>query len=843
MFKRIALLLSIIIAFSAFTPSFAEDELSKAEEKLKILVSLGVADEKDSEKISQFNYISKAEFIGYICSMMGFGEIAEGSLEEMFAFAHNMGIIRSATENNDGQLRYDEALTMLVRAAGYDYHANQCGGFPTGYILMADKLDITEDMSGSSDRYLKVHEAVTLLYNMIDAGIADFDSISEEGVTYSGEIKDTVFGAYRNIYKVKGIVEATGTSSLYNNVLSKPGYVIISGKQYEGYISDDLLGHSVTAITERNDDVVSVLGVVDGDNKVLVIDGDDIDGVSADFENIEYIDDNDKEKIAKVSVIAKVIYNGLPLADDPVNYSNPDDGMLTLIDNNNDGLYDVVNIKNYETVVVNDVSVYAEKIGNIYKYDSALSSLDLRIDGDEDFVEIIKDGEECSIYDLQSKDVLSVLKAQSGNRKRIEIEVSRKVVSGAASKMATVNGETILTIDGNEYALSEGYKKANAAGDSEAREISLGTEYNFYLNSRGEIAYVNYPVSGLQYAIVKAIASDTGIETTYRIKLFTSSGDWNTYTLKDKLIYNGERRSAAYAEQNLSQMISLGSEITVIGYELDAEGKICKIEAAVENGTDEERLNSKTNFSSTYRPHNNSLAPQLFIGNNPIVWRVVTSDMANDSAYSVTNVNSAFREGWGNTVSAYGVDDYGFIKILVVFYSDTHMRLLNEESNLFIVRDIGKSLMEDGTVKYQLTGAITNYPNISCYTEKEELISGLKPGDVVSLGFDANNNLLAVDKCHSFADDGLPYKMESDLWVNSAILKGRVKKYDPERKFVDIDCGTGSWIVRTTAGPSVLIYDMESGQVEKGSLSDLTEDSYIITKINYYKMKSIVIVQ
>lgn len=563
--------------------------------------------------------------------------------------------------------------------------------------------------------------------------------------------------------------------------------------------------------------------------------------VSADLSKLTYASNN-KNKTANISAAAAFIYNGLPYDGDSNLDFKPEDGNIELIDNNNDGIYDVVFIQSYKTVVVDYVSEFAEMIQGIYAYDPENIAVNLNSENGESIISIVSGDKLLLPEDIERLDVLRILEAENGAKRKVTVELSRETVRGSVAEIADKNSETVLYVDGRELVLSATFKKAIEKGDVNAKKISIGKQYNFHLDSTGKVAYATELDSALTYAIVKSTCSLDGIDPVYMIKVFTQDGEWMELTLSDKIMYNGERINAEAAIQDLNLAVQTGSSITVIGYELDKEGKIKTMEAAIENCSDSERLNSQTNLSCIYRSHNNSLNSQLFIAESPIVWTVLSDKMGEDDSYSISSIGSIFTEGWGYDVSVYDIDEYGFAQILVVYLTEDFYSLRNDERQVFVVDGVGEALLPDGTIGQQVTGGMGGYENLKFYLEDEEIAADLCPGDVISVFLDKNGNLLSLDKYYSFKNDGFSYKTASDLWISLAILQGRILKYDIERKFIEIDCGDNNWIVRTSVVPSVLIYNTSRGTVEKGTLDDLVQGSFVVAKINYFKLISIVVI-
>jgi hypothetical protein len=104
-------------------------------------------------------------------------------------------------------------------------------------------------------------------------------------------------------------------------------------------------------------------------NSFLSLVGKNVQGVSDKFDSIEYcLEDSAKTKKVDLGITLKIIYNGkadsLYTKDDFIKKNNK----IKLLDNNTDGIFEVVFISSYETMMVNYASTYSKTIYN--KFDT-----------------------------------------------------------------------------------------------------------------------------------------------------------------------------------------------------------------------------------------------------------------------------------------------------------------------------------------------------------------------------------------------------------------------------------------------------------------------------------------
>ncbi len=121
------------------------------------------------------NTLSRAEFATIMCRLMGVSEPEQ--INSIFpdvpyqhwasgyiSTAQKSGYINGYTDGNFGpedRLTYEQTITILVRGLGYEEIALQVGGYPSGYIQIAQNLGITDNTE------LKIGEPITRITTAI----------------------------------------------------------------------------------------------------------------------------------------------------------------------------------------------------------------------------------------------------------------------------------------------------------------------------------------------------------------------------------------------------------------------------------------------------------------------------------------------------------------------------------------------------------------------------------------------------------------------------------------------------------------------------------------------------
>lgn len=133
---------------------------AKAVEKL---AEAGIITGDENGNFNPNNTITRAEVAAMICRMM-YGEEAAKSFNESpftdvptkhwaagyIKWSVDCGIINGYGDGKFGPedaVTYEQVVKMLVCSRGWEQEAEDAGGYPDGYLAMAEEIGITEDMT------------------------------------------------------------------------------------------------------------------------------------------------------------------------------------------------------------------------------------------------------------------------------------------------------------------------------------------------------------------------------------------------------------------------------------------------------------------------------------------------------------------------------------------------------------------------------------------------------------------------------------------------------------------------------------------------------------------------
>ncbi len=740
-------ILVVLVMVASQTVVFA----SAGDMEYNVMVDTGIIPADSQRSYENNAVVTRGEFASALLNLTGkeaylppksvFTDISGHKYEKEIATLAESGIISGYADGSfkpDETITYEQMVKLLVSAAGYDELAKVKGGFPAGYFAIAKSTDITLGVSlGYSDN-AGFRDMVKLLYNTANANMlletSFVQSAEGDSVTFSTDDSRTVFGEYKKIYKVRGIVTATPSTSLNGGSDVGEGLVRIEDVIYDCGVADadEYLGMYVTAYYQASGNgenkVVSIQP--ESKNTVKTIKAEDVAKDSGEFSYDCFVAyEGDSLKKYTLSKDMDLIYNGKAYTGFDLDTMKPETGNVTLIDNNGDRAYDVVLINEFENFVVESIAK-----GEMTVYDKYGKSLKLE---DVESLSIVSQyGDIMEYNELKEWDVLSVFRSK--DNLVVKINVMNDPVTGKVEKLDDEDG---VTIDGDTFEVAESFKEALESGVADIDEIKLGQRGVFYLDFDEKIAAANLKIdASWQYAmLVNAAMDDEAFNKTLKLNLYGTNDRFEAYSCASK-VNNGKT-----PEEILSMLQTNGAIVPqLIKFKVNSEGLVNKIVLGDKNaeGDDELRLvaekEERKYTEGAYRmidfTNNN-----ILVDGSTILFIAPSSEenYYDEASYSVRNYKFLKHGDWYN-ISAYDTDFSDLAKVMVVYTSAV------EEypyTSITLVDEIITEIDAEGTVRQKLCGYKWDGTEVSCYEETEGLFDGLEQGDIVRYDLNTKNRI------------------------------------------------------------------------------------------------------
>ena len=581
-----ALALTTFASAASFTDVAEDSVYYRAVEQLH---KIGIIDGYTDGTFKPEQTVTRAEMAKLIAAMQGYADSAAGKATTKFSDVPSThwasGYIASATGTGidglpDGtfaperNVKYEEAVKMIMATLGYTVIANAEGGYPMGYISAAIKEKVTEDVTKANIGSDASRGTIAqLIYNAIDTPLVEQITWNKDGsgdyVKYDGALTgytamgDATYREYKTlmtenleIVKGEGVVTDcayygfSGTASIDKDDEMTVDIAVskVWGHDYD-FESDgilvansdavDYIGKSVEFYAIQNDyedwEILSVLEL-EAFNKSVTFDLDAVDTAkTTDDTAIWYFKDGAK---SSTKVVLQQAVGDAPEFKAMFNYTSASSvydllaglkkgkvsGQVTLIDNDKFNGYDAVIIEAAASAVVDEIVddvIY-------FKDDAQFKAIDAddnedayilsEIDTDDDnlVVKFVKDGAEITADEVAVEDVLSIVYVDDSGY------IVADVMSNVIETVLSASKDSLTSVTGKAYKLDGTYYDAGVDNFS----IKVGDKAKFYIDKYGKIAYVDDKVSVAgNYAYITGVDfEDEGFGKVLSIQMLTKDG-------------------------------------------------------------------------------------------------------------------------------------------------------------------------------------------------------------------------------------------------------------------------------------------------------------------------------
>lgn len=603
----------------------AEDEL-----RIEKLEALGVID----VKYSAASYVTRRQMAEIIVRYMNLA-VTSSEAETPFrdvktsdtAYVairtlYDMGIVSGDYDkrfNPDNYLTYDEALVFIINAIGYKMFAVREGGYPTGYHRVAISHGMLKNLSikNGSDA-VKLPDVYKMLEAALSAAAIEESFYGNGDSTYSFSATETFLSTTYGIRKYRGVVSGNEYTRLANAKATLTDEQIeIDGangkKVYEtpGYFYGYMLGYTVDYYLKDakgvNDYELKYIEEANKLNKKIKIDADDllVEKTASSSNRIYYKDaDKNDEHISFGSVY--YIYNNQSASFTTFADALPARGYIEALDNNSDGIYDVLFVYEYVSYVVEAVDVY----DNIVTVNDGKKEIKINLNNRKEKHAVYLAGTTGlkDINAITAGSVVSVMTSKSVTPVRT-IYVSTKTVTG-----------TITTFDSDDgYQIGENYYKPY-----DGVSFKVGTKGLFYVDMNDQLVDYSYNAADDKavYGIMTAFESgENRDDPAITVKIYARTGEFVTLPLAEKVklggkVYDLSDRTTA---DNAARWINDSSDPDALITSLypvkytEVNGEIKSIMKALPADTPSEAGDGqfkviKENIVTIYKRHSNIIA-------------------------------------------------------------------------------------------------------------------------------------------------------------------------------------------------------------------------------------------
>ncbi|MCI9626286.1 MAG: hypothetical protein HFI90_05830 [Clostridia bacterium] len=764
-----------------------------------------------------------------------------------------LGIVRGEENylfNPDKTISYEEAVSIAVNAMGYNVKAMVNGGYPAGYIMVARDVGILVNVGNEA----KSGNLANLIFNMMKEPMLATSTVSNEYVTYQGDDEDyTILHVYWNIKLGKGMVTETAETSLSGAGRMGKGNVRIGDNVFsqEDTNAANYFGYQVEFFYKDENETVNPLVYVYTKSKMNTekqIAAADIRSVDMLSRTISYYDGARTGKESFAAAVY-VVYNGVVLTDYTEEDLMPDYGNITLLDNNNDGVYEFIFVNEIHYFVVGSANESAMKIYEKYTGET------LDLSGQSVSVRITKDGAEFSLSKLAAYHVLSVKASRDATK--YDITVSDKVVKG---KVESIDSEGDITINGSVYEVYKNIENRPKLGDTGA----------FYISAEGLLVAAER-THVQRVAVVCELGTAAALDNGYQMKVVTANGEavWN---LANKVKLNDTTVTAMNAFNTLRELYSDKSNSRIIDYELNNSGELQTINTPQNNTDgsikyDESVLTMDFETTAGHRYFNQLLGAKYKLNSDCTVvyTSMIDAEGKMDPDYVAIGTVGALESGDSyNNFRLYSIDEYQCASIMELTNRTSKGSAMDfsYDAQAFIVAKIARETDKEGMQATKIygyqggsyTSALFNgestvddqYPNT--VSTPIQSPADLKVGDMLQLTRDDNGIVTTYRVLYNIVD-GLEEKeimqhlgsgYQGYPHIDTAM--GTVERYSDDVMLVKVGSVTNLYL---TNNPKV--YKYKDGEIEEAVLGDVEASaltghgSKVLVHANQKKIQELII--
>lgn len=737
----------------------------------------------------------------------------------------------TGTFRPDDQIKYGEAVTILVRALGYEPQALAKGGFPTGYIATANSIGLTKNVSGSADKLIARGDVAKLAYNALNINLMEQTGF---GTNISYEVTDkTLLEDKLGTQLVTGRVEAVGTSVLGTGTALLKNEIKIDGNVYNTGNADvrNVLGFTVDAYVTKNArnkrQTLAAVVPAEGKNNTITVNADSIakiDNTSSGMALHYYADADLRTKTIKATLSsdAQIIYNGKSASKDK--FDVIDSGSIVLLDSNGDSRYDTAFVNETVNYVVDKVYPASDKIVDKYN----MGTLELDLEDETKTIVIEKGGKNATLKDLKEWDVLTITKSE--DNELIYAIAVHNTIEGKITEKDSLN----VYIGDKKYRVAANYTDT----------LSLGTEGTFYLDFEGKIAaFDGKSVKSSNYAYLDQMAISTGMDKVLNLKLFTRDGELLTLSTGDKVRVNSD--TALTAQQAFDK---IGSAKKLVTYETNAKGVVTRINTYKESlavNEDEFVLNVDED-NVVYRASSSKLISSdmsISVGANTLIFDIPENGSSDDYAVRDKNI---FADGGLYDVKVFDITEDYRAGVIIVTNSDAKA---DEESAIAVVDKITTAKNDSGETIHKVY-VLSEGKEMTLVSEDNKTFektngSLVSQGDIIQYRKNASGEVDAVTVLFNISEKDTEFK--NKISDNLTTVYGKITKIFSDS--INVQVSGGKTENYDFEDARIYVYDSTRSKtkVSVGDSSDLSlydnNSSRVFVKIFKDEVQEIVVVK
>lgn len=521
-------------------PEYSDIENPKELDSAILIENLGIINSVNSTTYGKDFLVAAEEAAVMVAKAKGMKIGQELSSEQAYLEALNYGIKLPTGVARTDYISKLDFIYMMELAFGYGPYFEVFGEYPQGVIDLGIELELYDLNDGSLQDNASKIEIACIISNFLKSSSIQLSTSGGNVVYNSSDI--TWLEKIFNLKLNEGVVTSNYYTTLFEPKESF-GSGAIDNISYpdDNSLLNDFIGKNIIYLTDTNEsDAIRFAWENKSKNQILEITASDIKNVNNN--SIEtYISGH---KRIRLQYPYNVIRNGVAYLnfDPELDFYN-DLATFVFIDNDNDGIYEVIYYEDPVLVISDYIAVNdgTELLVN------GQNNINIKISDYQD-MDVYIDGKNSSIGSIPKGSLVYLYYSEDNNV--VRIEVSSKNIVG---RLSSINNNNIV-VDGESFEVTDYFKKHK----QEMSCVKVGEIAQFLLDKDGKV------VIGIDSGIfdsdrkfcliVSAIYSD--LEEPH-IKLYDETGAIKDLFVANKVTIDGRRKS----KYELNDIISANNQV------------------------------------------------------------------------------------------------------------------------------------------------------------------------------------------------------------------------------------------------------------------------------------------
>ncbi len=627
-----------------------------------------------------------------------------------------------------------EACKVFAVILGY----KEVGHF-TGYFKTARTIGLTDGIT--MDGTMSYGDGLAMAYNTLHTEMFEAVSYGED-IEYRAKTGYYALEHYFNLVRRTGLIDGVAGTTLTHAVSDiGEGYIQIGKSRYV-YDAEELIGQNVVFYGEVDDfagDIKRELAYLYSDpetNNVLTVASKDIIGKKG---NEFYYWKNNRE--GKVSLIdaVDVIYNGVAYPAYQDADWMPESGQVTLVDNNDDNVYDVAVIQANQYLVCQGVDNENQIIYGSYP------QITIGTAEQDKMIDIRKGTGRYALEKLKNGDILAV---RASKNTRGIMKIRGEILTDSVLGSVTEVSDKKIKVNDVEYTVTDATEFDYP--------VKVGETISIYRH--GDVTAVILHASNDNYKfgyLLDAATLDSAFSSELIVKIVDNKREIHEYKTVDKLkldegIYTDGSKAkdrlllaASKTYQYQENGVTKWPYSQPIRYRLNTEGLLTHIDTLLyEDAEGEDSLQQDvpptTGVKYSWYIYN------MFKGGNLIFTLPVESNrmmIANEARDDVAWYPTKLQHNsTAYVVEGYNVDPENYQATYAMIYAPA-IKEIAYNAPLGIVRGKSTALDAEGYPIAQLEISDLNGAKKTCGLLGDSQNVDVSVGDIIQLVLDPNDNI------------------------------------------------------------------------------------------------------